>query len=83
MQNYYFVDFYICLCYSNSARRTKQNKVIGAKVLEKAVTNQPIIRLEKVLFFPYCILYFDNLIPFRKKAAQAENLVLKKGLVYI
>ena len=43
MQNYYFVDFYICLWYSNTARRTKQNKAIGAKVLEKAKTNYPTV----------------------------------------
>ena len=81
MQNYYFVDFYMCRWYSNGARRTKQNKAIGEKVLEKAKTSYPFVLTWKSPVFSRLHLYFDNWIPFHKKATQAEKALCEMGLL--
>lgn len=79
MQNYYFVDFYICLWYSNTARRTKQNKAIGAKVLEKAKTNYPLFRLEKVIVLSQLYFVPWKLYTLPQKGCSSGKSRVEKG----
>lgn len=77
MQNYYFVDFYICRWYSKSARRTKHNKSNRIQKLEKAKFKYPFTLTWKSLFlyFAHCTLITEY--PYTKRRLKLKKRYVK------